>query len=168
MSYHGLPTCFLLVSLLAGCAGALPDVRPTPDLVQLKDGRLGWAGLYLDERHDFLEARTRLSFVIAPQSFPACGQFSTETRLYGRQVTLQWSSDAGDASLDSIYVDLGPQDPSAATMADGILQRLPGLKLFGVQNSPDSAALSSARDEVVLIKSGAEHFLLLAPAGCLD
>lgn len=168
MSYRAVSACFLLAGLLSGCAGTPPDALLTPDLVQLKDGRLGWAGLYLDEHHDRLEARARQSLVIAPQSFPACGQFSTETTLYGRHVTLQWSSDAKDASLDSIYVDLGPEASAAAAMADGLLRRLPLLKPFGVQNGPDSAALSSPRDEVVLIKSGTEHFLLLSPAGCLD
>jgi hypothetical protein len=168
MSHRGPPTCLLLVSLLAACAGAPPNTQPTPDLVQLQDGRLGWAGLYLGERHESLETRTHQTFVIAPQSFPACGQFSTETTLYGRHVTLQWSADAKDAGLDSIYVDLGPGATGAGTMSDGILHRLPGLKPFGGQNGSDSAALSSSRNEVVLIKSGAEHFLLLSPAGCLD
>ena len=154
--------------LLAACSSLPPEKQATPDLVELRDGRLGWAGLYLGENQTQAEHSAAKALPIAPQANPACGQFGTETPLYGRKLVLQWSGAGPAATLDTLSVTLPAEEgsPDAAALAARIHERLPAL--LSVPTAEGSALLRGPDGQVVLIKTGKEHFLLLSPASCLD
>lgn len=154
--------------LLAACGSLPPERQATPDLVELRDGRLGWAGLYLGESQAQAEHSAAKTLPIAPQANPACGQFGTETPLYGRKLVLQWSGEGPAATLDTLSVALPAEEgpPEAAALAARIHDRLPELQALPATEG--SALLRGPDGQVVLIKTGKEHFLLLSPASCLD
>lgn len=140
----------------------------TGDLVSIKDGRLGWSGIFLNEKRSNVEKQIGNRLEVHEQAFPTCGQFASLVILNNREVTLQWSALSADATLDSIYVDL-PIDEyalSPAAIAKQINNRLPSLRWS--TSAPDSSQLNYSNGDEILIKNGEDNFLLVSLDSCLD
>ena len=156
-------------ALMCACTPNLkPHAENTGDYVSADSGRLGWAGIFLNESRGDLENKLGKVVEVHDQAFPACGEFASQIVLDGRSVTLEWSQSSSDATIDSIEVDLPSAEYMipAATIAEQINDRLPSMKM--IIGDDDGAQLNYAKGEVILIKNGKENFLPISPEGCLD
>lgn len=164
-----------LIGLLCACALICACVsrytsrlNNTGNYVSIKDGRLGWSGIFINDAFGNIQKELGIKLDIHEQAFPTCGQYASQFVLNNRKVTLQWSASSVDATLDSIYVDL-PIDEyalSPAAIAKQINNRLP--RLEWATSGPDSAQLNYSNGDEILIKNGDDNFLLVSLESCLD
>jgi hypothetical protein len=163
-------TGILVICLLAySCASKyklLPD--NTGNYVSLNDGRLGWSGIFLNESRGDVEKQLGNKFELHNQAFPSCGQYASRLVRNDRRVTLEWSADSTDATVEAIYVDLPVDERSlpAASIAEQIANRLP--QLTWTASNHDYSQLNYLSNNLILIKTGNDNFLLLSLMNCLD
>ena len=144
------------------------DMDNTGDYVSLKNGKLGWSGVFVSESRRDLEKQLGNDFEVHRQAFPTCGQYASRLVLDERTMTLEWSAASSDATIDAIYVNLPVDEHTlpAASIAEQITNRLP--QLAWEANNRDFSKLNYHDKDLILIKSGNDNFLLISLATCLD
>jgi hypothetical protein len=142
------------------------------DLLASENGKLGWGGVFIGRSRADIEQVLQRSLAVEAQEAPACGQWSSDASIAGRQIMLQWSSQGPEAELESIYVPLLPSEvETESALARRAVAHVPGLHPVAGGGEPSLFLLSSREtaDTAVLLKpSEPDRCFFVSYDGCLD
>lgn len=169
----------LLVTALVVVGCASPSLSPdastmSVDLVQLAGRDLGWGGIFLGRtRADVGEALGHNLPVEHSREVLVCGGYLTPLTLHGRHVEIQWSSQMPTGTVESVFVEITPDEQ--ATPVVQLVRRLRSRLSKLVEREParpqDQWAYLTPREhasQALLVKSGEENFLYVSLDSCFD
>ena len=175
VSFVVLTGCSSVVGRAEG--GTAPEVVDHSFFEQLmvQDGRLGWAGMMIGMSRNEIEALTGGSVETYQSEGLGCGDVFGELRVLGRKITLQLDGSQGDAGVNSIYIEMLPEEAgrSAEELANRLNEKLamryePSRHDRGDPNPPSSGfyLLESNPAMAVLIKPPRGFYVMRA--ACSD
>ena len=159
----------VLAVSLGGCMFAgKPGGGSTADYLEVHGPNLGWGGISLYETRQVVEKNLGKPLSVDPQASPTCGQFASKLSLHDRQLVLQWSSSAPDATLDSLRISLPASEVQAtlASLVDQFQAHIPDLVVLS--SDRDSAILRYADNQRLVLNLRTASSLWLTYQACVD
>jgi hypothetical protein len=163
----------LIAVLLCNFQWGFCKQKQSIDYIQVKKGKLGWGGIYLDAKRSDIEKILGLS--LDPkydENTLRCGDYHSTIKLHGRQVTIQWSDKGLQGKVESIWIDLSKEEKTTNVrkLVSQILKNVP--KLIEPEVDPlyygAYLEVKSNPGHAMLIKTIEENFLDISLADCFD